>query len=974
MKLIESKTVNISIKLFSAVAVLAMAVVAVTVYKASALNLLVFFAFLLFYVQLPGLLIMRILGIRLDHISSNIIVGFFSGWAHLMLWYFITDLIGTNVLLYAVCPLCSVAYLILIFKSRKTSYVIGRFKLSGLSTAFCIFFVLVLLFAMLRTQYLYLNPAVAEYTYMNPDKAYHMGLINSLAYDFPIESPWVKGRTISYHVFTEILYAVSARLFGLESGFLLMSCGPWMTAYVIGLSFYSFFREMCGRKERAGKYALLVFLSNMWLSDNWRDSLAFRFAFVNENAAGYSIGGAMAFIILLKHYRSRIEADGRSVSKATAGEMLLVTAFIMLLTGIKGPVGIVMLGAMWGTYVLGLIMKKVRFADIIPLAVMSAGFVTVYLTVLGSKGQTNAGGNSIFAVANITNICFWKSSVIATMKNLGLPLYVRLGVVLLVFMIFMLSAYFLPFCIGYIRELILVLSRKKDFDYTRIVVYAAALLGLGAMFILNYSGHSQVYFGFIPAFFAPLISYWLFEDLEEKKASGQSKSALLRILRFVFILTIIATTISLGFCFKQFFHEAKAHANPDEYYNDVYLTVTDDEYEAMEWISHNTPEDALIATDRYYSTSPEVYSYKDRWTNRFFLYAVYSDRFCYIAGSGYNLPAEGWVIRKKMIEKNLELYDPDNPYRGDAAREIGVSYVVVSKRFTTLPSLANDDYELVFTNDEVDIYHITAKSGNGNATVSDITNASVIPVFAYHRLGDARDDEYWNDEEKSSLILPVNTFEEQMKYLADNGYTTLSMDEYYRWYKGELTVPEKSVVITFDDGNYSVIKFGLPTLEKYNIKATVFMIGSELTDITDTSRTEGDSFYMMGRDVYDATRLEYPGLEFQSHTYNLHRTEGSGERALVAASPEELAADCEEMYNDFGCEYLAYPFGATTDAAIDVIKTTHVKMAFAYGDDDYSSAEDNQYNIPRIKVSALDTPDVFYRWLQNALVSVTPQR
>ena len=127
---------------------------------------------------------------------------------------------------------------------------------------------------------------------------------------------------------------------------------------------------------------------------------------------------------------------------------------------------------------------------------------------------------------------------------------------------------------------------------------------------------------------------------------------------------------------------------------------------AMQWIEDNTDEDALLATDRYYSVPLSKYSYENRWNNRFFLYPVYANRFCYISGSGYNLPAKEWTVRRDMIETNAELYDPDNENRGDLARELDVDYVVVSRRFNDAGDLSNKDYKLCYSNDDVYIYEV----------------------------------------------------------------------------------------------------------------------------------------------------------------------------------------------------------------------------------------------------------------------------
>ena len=711
------------IRILSAIAVAAMLAVSVLVYKAPVPAVMVFIAYILIYVQLPGLLIVKLAGIRPAHASAEIVIGLFSGWALTMLLYFVTDVIGTNVLLYAAGPALSLIYLII--RIIKKDFVLRRISWNSVSPAWCVFFALSLLFILLKTQYVYMSPEYCDFIYMNADKAYHMGLINSLAYDYPLQSPWIQGRYINYHIFTEILYAVPVRLFGISSDVVLSSCGPLMTAYTLCLTFYAFFRTMCRRADRAGIYCLVMLLSNIFIVRNITSSIAFLFAYKNENTAGYGIAGAMAVILMLKEWydgpgreaaasvvqdsagmpKHAAAAEARTGGLKSLPSLLVLLALVMCETGIKGPMGATLIAGMWGTFILGLIMRKVKFSKVVPLLILSAGFLAVYVTVLGSKGQSNSSGNALFALATISDICFWKEPLTDMMKAAGVPYVAMLAVILLVFMIFMLTAFFLPFVIGYLRELVLVLTGRKEFDFTRIVIYAASLVGLVAMFILNYSGHSQIYFGLVMVFFAPLISYWLFEDLEEKHAEGRSRGILSGGLKGLTCVLLIATTVSLGMNYYANIGEAVKHADPGRSYN-KYKSISNDEYAAMIWLRDNTPEDSLLATDRYYSVPLEEYSYENRWSNRFFLYAVYSQRFCYIAGSGYNLGAKEWPIRQEMLETNSKLYDPENEDRGELANELGVDYVVVSKRFTELPSLESDDYELCFTNGDVDIYEV----------------------------------------------------------------------------------------------------------------------------------------------------------------------------------------------------------------------------------------------------------------------------
>ena len=100
------------------------------------------------------------------------------------------------------------------------------------------------------------------------------------------------------------------------------------------------------------------------------------------------------------------------------------------------------------------------------------------------------------------------------------------------------------------------------------------------------------------------------------------------------------------------------------------------------------------------------YDYTKRNNNTHFAYAIYSQRRMYLEGSGFSLFVEQNELRREMLEKNIQMFDKDNDDRGEFARSLGVDYVIVSKRFNDFGDLANDDYTLCFSNDEMDIYKV----------------------------------------------------------------------------------------------------------------------------------------------------------------------------------------------------------------------------------------------------------------------------
>lgn len=681
--------------------IIVMALISVFVYGAPAPDMLLMILFTVFYLQLPGMLLVRLCGYDRLRASTELALGLFAGWSFELLNYFFADLIGSNITLYIAGPILSAVYLASLAGMGREGFLIRRLNPRRLSIAFCLFIILTLLYCLLNTQYVYLAPELRELTYMNADKAFHMGLINSLSHDYPLQSPWVHGIFFNYHIFSEMMLSIPVRLFDIQSAVITQSFGPFFTTYCFCLSTYAFFREMSSKPERAGIYCLLILLSNFFIARKINKSIAFLFLLTNDNSSGYGIAAMLMAIIAFDKWYDAYSAG----EKGSYKKLILCTVLIMLVTGIKGPMGAILVAGIWGTLLLGMILGKVKLRSAAPAMLITAGFLLIYKVVLGSKGQVNAAGDSVIALAKIADISFWKRPLVAMLKAAGIPTSIRLVIVLVVFMMFLLTVFFVPFCLGYIRELVLVLMKRKDYEVPKVLIYAVSAVGFIGMMLLNYSGHSQIYFGLVLTVLAPAVAFRFIEDLETASRTSAKARNVLRATLCIMSVTLVFTTIGLAEYYGKHINNAIRNADP-ALSRDKYMSISEEEYEAMQWIELNTDKDAMLATDRYYSVSPDEYSYENRWSNRFFLYEVYSNRFSYISGSGYILRSTDWPKRRQMIETNKKLYDADNEERGDLARELDVDYVVVSKRFTDADDLENNDYDLCFTNEDVDIYRI----------------------------------------------------------------------------------------------------------------------------------------------------------------------------------------------------------------------------------------------------------------------------
>ena len=146
----------------------------------------------------------------------------------------------------------------------------------------------------------------------------------------------------------------------------------------------------------------------------------------------------------------------------------------------------------------------------------------------------------------------------------------------------------------------------------------------------------------------------------------------------------------------------------------------------------------------------------------------------------------------------------------------------------------------------------------------DVRSELKIPILMYHALTKV-------SEEASSTVITVEKFEEHMAALADAGYTAIFFGDLLDYVKEGKKLPEKPILITFDDGYLSNLTLAGPILDKYGHKATISVVG--ITAGSSTYKDTGVSIYP--HFTFEAAKMAYgSGLfDFQSHTYDMHQNE-----------------------------------------------------------------------------------------------------
>ncbi len=225
-------------------------------------------------------------------------------------------------------------------------------------------------------------------------------------------------------------------------------------------------------------------------------------------------------------------------------------------------------------------------------------------------------------------------------------------------------------------------------------------------------------------------------------------------------------------------------------------------------------------------------------------------------------------------------------------------------------------------------------------------NTKGIPVLMYHYVY-TKDDK--PDELNSNWILDTE-LEKQLKWLTDEGYYFPSYQELRAWVDGKHSLPAKSAILTFDDGNAHFLKYGIPLLEKYKVPAT--------------------SFIICDRDASATNIIKYASeyITFQSHSYGMH-TAGTHQIGhsgkIYDLSAAEVKADQEKCKELLGTnEAFAYPYGDVSDVAPAALAETGLLCAFTteYGKCKIGA---DPMRLPRVRVQGDNSLEGYKASVEN---------
>ena len=198
-----------------------------------------------------------------------------------------------------------------------------------------------------------------------------------------------------------------------------------------------------------------------------------------------------------------------------------------------------------------------------------------------------------------------------------------------------------------------------------------------------------------------------------------------------------------------------------------------------------------------------------------------------------------------------------------------------------------------------------------NTTGAANDSLQTVPILCYHRFGVG----------SSKMLVAPGNFEAQLDWLQRNGFRVLRLAELTDFLAGREALPQKSVVITIDDGYESVYRYAYPLLKKYGFTATLFVY----TD------------FVGARDGLSWAQLQEMAssgvIDIQSHSKThrnlIERRAGETDplyRNAIETEVKQPRQLLERKLTGVRVHHFAYPFGDANELVLDALQKSELNL------------------------------------------------
>ena len=211
-------------------------------------------------------------------------------------------------------------------------------------------------------------------------------------------------------------------------------------------------------------------------------------------------------------------------------------------------------------------------------------------------------------------------------------------------------------------------------------------------------------------------------------------------------------------------------------------------------------------------------------------------------------------------------------------------------------------------------------------------------------------------EQEARYACPPLRFAQHMNLLAQRPYNVVSMNHIHDFWSENTTLPENSVIITFDDGFRDNYEQGLPILQKHNFPATVFLTTGMLAGSNKWMSGEYPNRSMLNWN--QIIEMQKYGVLFGGHTVNHVR--------LPQLSDEEANMEiknCKSIIEDklgTPCPFFAYPYGLFDERHVKAVEQAGYEVACSTRSG-FNNPDTDPFRLRRLEIYGTDTVDSLKR-------------
>lgn len=216
-----------------------------------------------------------------------------------------------------------------------------------------------------------------------------------------------------------------------------------------------------------------------------------------------------------------------------------------------------------------------------------------------------------------------------------------------------------------------------------------------------------------------------------------------------------------------------------------------------------------------------------------------------------------------------------------------------------------------------------------SVTVYAKNSGEKVPIIMYHSI-------LKDESQHGEYVLSPVELEKDLLYLKDNGYTSVTSKDLIDYVYSGKSLPEKPIMLTFDDGCMNNLTYVLPLLEKYNMKAVFSVVGS-FCDREESNKQRDDSYSYLNweevRELYLSGKVD-----IACHSNNFHSL---GKRRGARMKTDETYTDYRSVFLSDTNTFLnsiknkaqivptiyTYPYGLISEESKNLVKTCGFKIS-----------------------------------------------